>query len=116
MITEVLGILKEWIISSCVWLDLCNSKIAEIVSDEYSRPVLISLERIINLEVLLVEKFAVEHFAIFCLPLGKRCRSVTSYNQFVYIAIFCSPLGKRFRSVTSYNRFVYTIDFGFLFF
>ncbi len=72
VVTEDLGILKWWAISSCVWLDVCNSKIAEIVSDEYSRLELLGLEGIIIFDVLVVEKFADEHFAIFCLPLGSR--------------------------------------------
>ena len=53
------------------------------VSDEYSRLELLGLEGIIKFDVLVVEKFAVEHFAIFCVPLGKRCRSVTSYTRFL---------------------------------
>ncbi len=70
MVTEDLGILKWWAISPCVWPDLCNSRIAEIVPDEYSRLELLGLEGIIKFDVLVVEKFAVEHFAIFCVPLG----------------------------------------------
>ncbi len=76
---------EDLAISPCVWLDLCNSRIAEIVSDEYSRLELLGLEGIIKFDVLVVEKFAVEHFAIFCVPLGKRCRSVTFYTRFVPI-------------------------------
>ena len=83
VVTEDLRILKWWAISPCIWPDLCNSRIAEIVSDEYSRLELLGLEGIIKFDVLVVEKFAVEHFAIFCVPLGKRCWSVTSYTRFV---------------------------------
>ena len=91
VVTEDLGILKWWAISPCVWPDLCNSRIAEIVSDEYSRLELLGLEGIIKFDVLVVEKFAVEQFAIFCVPLGKRCRSVTSYTRFVLINYVGSP-------------------------
>ncbi len=55
----------------------------EIVSDEYSRLELSGLKGIIKFDILMVEKFAVENFTIFCLPLSKRCRSVTFYIRFV---------------------------------
>ncbi len=48
-----------------VWPDLCNSRIVEIVSDEYSCLELLGLEGLIKFDVLVFEKFAVEHFAIF---------------------------------------------------
>ncbi len=80
VITKDLGILKWWIISPYVWLSLCNSRITEIVSDEYSRLELLGLEDIVKFNVLVVEKFAFEHFAIFCVLLGKCCRSVTFYT------------------------------------
>ena len=51
-----------------------------MVSDEYSSIELLGLEGIIKFDVLVVEKFAVEHFAIFCVLLVKRCQSVTSYT------------------------------------
>ncbi len=50
---------------------------AEIESNEYSRLELLGLEGIIKFDVLVVEKFGVEHFAIFCFPLGKR------YTRFI---------------------------------
>ena len=62
----------------CDWPDFFNSRIAEIVSDEYSRLEPLGFEGMINFEVLVVEKFAFEHSAISCVPVGKRFRSVTS--------------------------------------
>ncbi len=50
---------------------------AEMDSNEYLRLELLGLEGIIKFDVLVVEKFEVEHFAIFCLPLGKR------YTRFI---------------------------------
>ena len=49
----------------CFWPGLCNSRIAKIVSDEYSRLELLDLQGIIKFEVLLVEKFAVD---FLCAP------------------------------------------------
>ncbi len=54
-----------------------------MVSDEYSRLELLGWEGIIEFDMLVVEKFTSEHFAIFRLLLSKRCRSVASYNRFV---------------------------------
>ncbi len=85
VVTEDLGILNWWAISLYIWSDLCNSRIAEIVSDKYSRLKLLGLEDIIKFDVLVVEKFAVEHFAIFCVPLGKRYRLLTFYTRFVQL-------------------------------
>ncbi len=85
MVKEDLGILKWYAISLRVWPNLCNSKIVDIVSDEYSHLELLGLEFIIKFDMLMIEKFAVEHFAIFCVLLSNRCRSVTSYTRFVHI-------------------------------
>ena len=80
MFTEDLRILKWWAISPCVWPNICNSRITEIVSRKYSHLEILELKNIIKFDVLVVEKFAVEHFAMFCVPLSKCCRSVTSYT------------------------------------
>lgn len=64
MVKEDLGILKWYAISLRVWPNLCNSKIVDIVSDEYSHLELLVLERIIKFNVLVVEKYAIKHFAI----------------------------------------------------
>ena len=85
MITADLGILKWWTISLWYWLDLCNSRIAKMISNKYSRLELLGLESRIKFDVLRVEKFAVEHFTIFCLSLGKRCRSMIAYTRFVQV-------------------------------
>ena len=70
-------ILKRLAISLCDCPDLCNARIAEIVSFEYSR-----LEPS-SLEGMILEKFEFEHSAILCVLLGKRFRSVTSDTRFV---------------------------------
>ena len=70
VVTKDLGIL-------CNWPEFFNPIIAEIVSDEYSRLEPLGFEGMIGFEVL-VEKFEFEHSAIFCVPVGKRFRSVTS--------------------------------------
>lgn len=47
------------------WPEFFNSRIAEIVSDEYSRLKLLGFKGMINFEVLVVGKFAFEYSAIF---------------------------------------------------
>ena len=66
------------------WPEFFNSIIAEIVLDKYSRLEPLGFEGMIGFEVLVVEKFEFEHSAIFCVPVGKRFRSVTSGTRFVH--------------------------------
>ncbi len=80
VVTENLRILKWWAISSCAWLNLWNSRIAEMVSDEYSHLELLGSQGIIKFDMLVVEKFAVEHFAIFCIPINQHFQSVTFHT------------------------------------
>ena len=49
-----------------------------------SRVPRLGLEGIMKFDVLVIEKFVVEHFAISSVQLGKRCRSLNFYNQFVH--------------------------------
>ena len=85
VIIEDWRILKCWAIPLCVWSNLSNWRIAEIVSDEYSRLNLLGLEGIIKIDVLVVEKFTIEYFAIFCVSLSQHCWSVTFYTRFVQV-------------------------------
>ncbi len=80
VVTGNLGILKWWAVSLDAWPDSCNSIIAEMVLHEYSHLELLGLNSIIEFDMLVFKKFAVEHFAIFCLMLSKRCRSLTFYT------------------------------------
>ena len=63
------------------WPEFFNSRIAEIVSDEYSRLKLLGFKGMNIFEVMVVEKFAFEYSAIFCLLVGKRFWSVTSGTE-----------------------------------
>ena len=106
VVTEDLGILKWWTISLCDWPAFFNSKIAEIVSDEYSRLEPLGLEGIINFEVLMMEKFEFENFAIFCVPLGTRFRSMTSYTRlYMYMYVLQS-----FRRISDVHDYMWIFD------
>lgn len=45
---------------------------------------LLDLEGMIKFEVLVVDKFVLDHFAILCLRLGMPCLPVTSDTRFLH--------------------------------
>ena len=54
VVTEDLGISKWWAISRCDWSDFFNSRITEILLDEYSHLEPLGFEGMINFEVLVM--------------------------------------------------------------
>ena len=54
MLIEDLGISKWYAILQCKWLNFSNSRITEIVLDEYSHLEPLGFENMINFEVLMM--------------------------------------------------------------
>lgn len=78
IITEDLKISKWLVISFYNWSDFINSRITEIVSNEYSCLEFLDFEDIIKFDILVMKKFEFKYFVILYILLDIHFQSIIS--------------------------------------